>query len=144
MSIDKDATSTSCVAYEQNTVVLLSCAITSTTQVLVSHTLAGKTFKGQNLIVKIQNGVINPPSTKPSAFFNFESSLLDAGKVQSFLVETSKTALKVTANTPNSLKNVSVTRTGGVVNKTTSLKICFETINPVLANSKLEIKLPGD
>jgi hypothetical protein len=96
------------------------------------------------LIIKIQNGVINPPSTKPSAFFKFESVLFDADQVKSYLVETNNTSLKVVANKPNTLKNVKVTRTGSVVNKTTSLKICFETVNPVPANSKLEIKIPED
>ena len=88
--------------------------------------------------------MINPPSTKPSEFFNFESVLFDADKVKSYLVESNNSSINVIANKPNTLKNVQVTRTGSVVNKTTSLKICFETVNPVPVNSKLEIKIPED
>jgi len=71
--------------------------------------------------------VQNPPSTKESSHAQVHAYLKTNGEF--FLTELLTEAFRVQANTPNTLKSVSVQRSVAVVSQFTDLEVCFTPFN---------------
>jgi hypothetical protein len=73
--------------YEEESLALLDCQIYSSNLVYITHTNESADFAQKNIILKIQNGVKNPPTTQISSNFEFRSVLLDDDMTTNYLVE---------------------------------------------------------
>ena len=79
-----------CVAFEEGTFIQLSCAVEKTSEIqklVVSHSNDETEFKKSTLIIKVQNGITNPSSSKESDHFTIETYLLDEESGQYYLVD---------------------------------------------------------
>jgi predicted methyltransferase len=73
--------------------------------------------------------VQNPPSTKESGYAQVHAFLKTNGAF--YLTEHMTEAFRVQANTPNTLRSVSVQRSVAVVSQFTDLEVCFTPFNPL-------------
>jgi hypothetical protein len=94
--------------------------------------------------VILPNVAKNPQSTKPSTKFTVQTSLLEVDDQLFYLVDYDATTLLVTADTPNTLQSVSVTRNDIVINDPSDFVLAFTTVNPIPKNSILTIQMPKD
>ena len=79
-----------CVAFEEGTFIQLSCTVEKTSEIqklVVSHSNDETEFKKSTLIIKVQNGITNPSSSKESDHFTIETYLLDEESGQYYLVD---------------------------------------------------------
>ena len=93
-------------------------------------------------MVRLQNSVKNPPSTRPSDTLQIQSELLDLASGNYYLVDQLQGEILVTANKANTFQHVSITRSEDEVSIETDLQICITPTNPVPSNSKLTIVYP--
>ena len=80
----------SCVAFEEGTFIQLSCEVVKLSEIqklVVTHSNSDTDFKKSTLIIKVQNSIRNPSTSKESSFFTIHSYLLDEASGQYFLVD---------------------------------------------------------
>ena len=111
---------------------------------MVTHSNSDTDFKKSTLIIKVQNSIRNPSTSKQSSYFEIYSYLLDQETDQYFLVDQDLDSVTVQANTPNTFQQVTVTRSETEISKETSLTVCMTPTNPIPEMSVLTIEFPAD
>ena len=75
---------------EEGTFIQLSCEVVKLSEIqklVVTHSNSDTDFKKSTLIIKVQNSIRNPSTSKESSFFTIHSYLLDEASGQYFLVD---------------------------------------------------------